>query len=88
MVAEIACPEPVEVDRATYLMFGNRTYDNVTYVCETDHRITGTSTNTTNATCGHDDNFQGIWLNVPTCEGMYLAGTGRILLSKYFIDIL
>ena len=54
---------------ANYMIFGNTVNDTVTYTCQTNYRINGTSTNKWNATCGHDENFHGIWLDIPTCEG-------------------
>jgi len=56
---------------ATYILHGNKTGDNVTYTCDRNYKINGTATNTTNATCGFDDDYIGVWLNVPSCEGWY-----------------
>ena len=51
------------------MIHGTRFRDNVTYTCAADYRIHGTSTKETNATCEYNENFEGVWINVPTCEG-------------------
>ena len=54
---------------ADYMIFGNTVNDTVTYTCQTNYIINGTSTNKWNATCGYDENLHGVWLDIPTCEG-------------------
>lgn len=68
-ITEILCPEPYDVDYAKSIIHGNRLWENTTYICHANHRINGTSTNTSNATCQSDENLNGIWVNVPVCEG-------------------
>ncbi|KAK2145711.1 hypothetical protein LSH36_662g04077 [Paralvinella palmiformis] len=64
------CEEPDVVSMANYMIFGNTVNDTVTYTCQTNYIINGTSTNKWNATCGYDENLHGVWLDIPTCEGI------------------
>ena len=63
LLTEITCEdEPPVVDSATYVHTGNRVNDTATYSCNTIHRVTI-------ATCRYNDKFQGIWIDIPSCEG-------------------
>lgn len=68
----ISCPEPASVHMASYVVLGNKTNDNTTYTCLSNYRIKDSSRHEANATCGYDENYQGIWLGVPTCEREYV----------------
>ena len=68
LLADISCPEPPDVNNAIKVQTGNRTNDSTIYTCTANYKVQGEATNTTNATCGYDANFQGIWNEVPTCE--------------------
>ncbi|KAK2145954.1 hypothetical protein LSH36_644g00007 [Paralvinella palmiformis] len=83
---EIICPEPDVVAMATYVMNGNELGDNVTYTCETNYKISNTSTNVTDAICGYDEDFQGVWIGVPTCEEIICPDLPT--LSNAFIEAL
>jgi hypothetical protein len=74
------CPEPPDVDNAGKVQAGNRTNDTTIYTCTANYKVQGEVTNTANATCGYDDNFQGIWNDIPVCECKF-----SLVQTKYFL---
>ncbi|KAK2139705.1 hypothetical protein LSH36_1640g00021, partial [Paralvinella palmiformis] len=79
---EIICPEPPTIPMGTYVIQENKAI----YMCETNYKIKGKSSNTTEISCIYDENFRASWLAAPICQAISCPGVtdvqGANVLSK------